>query len=102
MVFAAGLSRRNGQAPYAGQVAQALRAIVGRLRSGMIGIIREEHAALSSMLRSILLLLAQQRTLPDFNALLVVLFCGGEFSEQRHRRKESELLFPKLRARSGG
>jgi len=66
-------------------------------------IIREEHAALSAMLRSILLLLAQHRrssTLPDFAALRAMLFYVDEFPEQRHHRKESELLFPKLRART--
>jgi hemerythrin-like domain-containing protein len=68
-----------------------------------IRIIREEHSALSAMLRSILLLLAhhrQQRTLPDFAALRAMLFYVDEFPEKRHHRKESELLFPKLRARS--
>lgn len=68
-----------------------------------IRIIREEHAALSAMLRSIVLLLAQHRrqgTLPDFAALRAMLFYVDEFPEQRHHRKESELLFPKLRARS--
>ena len=66
-------------------------------------IIREEHAALSAMLRSILLLLAQHRrqgTLPDFAALRAMLFYVDEFPEQRHHRKETELLFPKLRART--
>jgi hemerythrin-like domain-containing protein len=66
-------------------------------------IIRDEHAALSAMLRSIPLLLAQHRrlgTLPDFAALRAMLFYVDEFPEQRHHRKESELLFPKLRARS--
>ena len=66
-------------------------------------IIREEHAALSAMLRSIPLLLAQHRqhgTLPDFAALRAMLFYVDEFPEQRHHRKESELLFPKLRART--
>ena len=66
-------------------------------------IIREEHAALAAMLRSILLLLAQHRrqgTLPDFTALRAMLFYVDEFPEQRHHRKETELLFPKLRARS--
>jgi len=66
-------------------------------------IIREEHSALSAMLRSILLLLAQHRrqgTLPDFGALRAMLFYVDEFPEQRHHRKESELLFPKLRART--
>lgn len=66
-------------------------------------IIREEHAALSAMLQSILLLLAQHRrqgTLPDFAALRAMLFYVDEFPEKRHHRKESELLFPKLRART--
>ncbi len=66
-------------------------------------IICEEHAALSAMLRSILLLLAQHRregTLPDFAALRAMLFYVDEFPEKRHHRKESELLFPKLRART--
>ncbi|MEJ8826984.1 hemerythrin domain-containing protein [Variovorax humicola] len=66
-------------------------------------IIREEHAALSAMLRSILMLLAQHRrdgTLPDFAALRAMLFYVDEFPEKRHHRKESELLFPKLRSRT--
>jgi hemerythrin-like domain-containing protein len=66
-------------------------------------IIRDEHAALSAMLRSILLLLAQHRrddTLPDFAVLRAMLFYVDEFPEKRHHRKESELLFPKLRART--
>ena len=66
-------------------------------------IIRDEHAALSAMLRSILLLLAQHRregTSPDFAALRAMLFYVDEFPEKRHHRKESELLFPKLRART--
>src|SRR4051794_35061815 len=68
-----------------------------------IRIIREEHVALAAMLRSILLLLEQHRraaTQPDFAALRAMLFYVDEFPEQRHHRKESELLFPKLRART--
>ena len=66
-------------------------------------IIREEHAALSAVLRSISLLLGQHRrkgTLPDFAVLRAMLFYVDEFPEKRHHRKESELLFPKLRART--
>jgi len=66
-------------------------------------IIREEHSALAAMLRSILLLLEQhrrERTQPDFRALRAMLFYVDEFPEQRHHRKESQLLFPKLRART--
>jgi hemerythrin-like domain-containing protein len=68
-----------------------------------LNIIRAEHTALAAMLRSILLLLARHRrsgTLPDFAALRAMLFYVDEFPEQRHHRKESELLFPKLRART--
>lgn len=68
-----------------------------------IRIIREEHSALAAMLRSIILLLDQHRrdrTQPDFRALRAMLFYVDEFPEQRHHRKESELLFPKLRART--
>lgn len=66
-------------------------------------IIRDEHSALSAMLRSILLLLAEHRrlgSLPDFSALRAMLFYVDEFPEKRHHRKESDLLFPKLRART--
>ena len=68
-----------------------------------IRIIREEHAALAAMLRSILLHLNQHRvgsTLPNFTALRAMLFYVDEFPEKRHHRKETELLFPKLRART--
>jgi hemerythrin-like domain-containing protein len=66
-------------------------------------IIHDEHAALAAMLRSLLMLLARHRrdgTLPEFTTLRAMLFYVDEFPEQRHHRKESELLFPKLRART--
>ena len=66
-------------------------------------IILEEHAALSAMLRSILLLLGDHRrrgTLPDFGALRAMIFYVDEFPEKCHHRKETALLFPKLRART--
>jgi hemerythrin-like domain-containing protein len=66
-------------------------------------IIREEHSALSAMLRSIQLLLDMHRrehSVPDFAALRSMLFYVDEFPEKRHHRHESELLFPKLRART--
>lgn len=68
-----------------------------------IRIIREEHAALSAMLRSIVMLVEadhRRGTLPDFGALRAMLFYVDEFPEKRHHRKESELLFPLLRART--
>jgi hemerythrin-like domain-containing protein len=68
-----------------------------------VRIIREEHAALSAVLTSILLLIEQQRrqsTAPNFAAFRAMLFYLDEFPEKRHHRKESESLFPKLRART--
>jgi hemerythrin-like domain-containing protein len=82
-------------------------AIKKQLRNTMthaaMRIIRDEHSALSAMLRSIVLLLAEHRhegTLPDFAALRAMLFYVDEFPEKRHHRKETELLFPKLRERA--
>lgn len=66
-------------------------------------IIRDEHQALAAMLRSILLLLAQpeaKRGAPDFASLRAIIFYVDEFPEQRHHRIETEMLFPKLRART--
>jgi hemerythrin-like domain-containing protein len=66
-------------------------------------IIRDEHRALGAMLRSIPMLLAENRrrgAAPDFVALRAMLFYVDEFPERHHHRIESELLFPKLRART--
>lgn len=66
-------------------------------------VIRQEHQALAAMLRSVTLLLGQNRRQhaePDFAALRAMLFYVDEFPEKRHHKKESELLFPKVRARS--
>jgi len=68
-----------------------------------VQIIRSEHTALAAMLRSIPMLLAEHRrtkTLPDFAALRAMLFYVDEFPEKRHHHKESELLFPKIRAKA--
>ena len=68
-----------------------------------LSVIRNEHAALSAMLRTLVLLLEQhrrQRSLPPFDVLRAMLFYVDEFPERLHHTKESELLFPKLRARS--
>jgi hemerythrin-like domain-containing protein len=73
------------------------------MKHAALNVIRDEHEALAAMLRSILLLLEYHRqhaTLPDFAVLRAMLFYVDEFPEQRHHRKESELLFPKLRART--
>jgi len=64
--------------------------------------IRDEHNALSAMLRSLRMLLAEHRrksTLPDFSVLRAMLFYIDEFPEKLHHTKESALLFPMLRAR---
>ena len=68
-----------------------------------LNIIRDEHDALSAMLRSLSMLLAQHRragTLPDFGVLRAMLFYVDEFPERLHHTKESALLFPLLRRRS--
>ncbi len=67
-------------------------------------VIREEHAALAAMLRSLPLLLAEYRRsghAPDFAVLRAMLFYVDEFPERLHHTKESELLFPALRAHGG-
>ncbi|MEO6279406.1 hemerythrin domain-containing protein [Roseateles sp.] len=66
-----------------------------------VRVIRAEHDALAAMLRTLPLLLAAQRLAlvpPDFGALRAMLFYVDEFPERLHHKKESELLFPKLRA----
>ncbi len=66
-------------------------------------VIRDEHAALAAMLRSVLLLLAQYRRrgeAPDFALLRAMLFYIDEFPQRLHHPKESTLLFPKMRLRS--
>ncbi|WP_119155924.1 hemerythrin domain-containing protein [Caldimonas tepidiphila] len=65
-------------------------------------VIREEHRALASMLRSLELLVEQlhrHRTPPDFGLIRAMLFYIDEFPERLHHPKESQLLFPLLRAR---
>ena len=65
--------------------------------------LRDEHAALRALLRTVMLMLAQSRAsgrVPDFGALRAMLFYIAEFPEQRHHLKESQLLFPLLRART--
>lgn len=65
--------------------------------------IRDEHAALAAMLRSLPMLLREYRRsghAPDFGVLRAMLFYIDEFPERLHHTKETELLFPALRARS--
>lgn len=68
-----------------------------------LDIIRDEHQALAAMLRSLSMLLAHARrhgALPDFDVLRAMMFYIDEFPERLHHTKESELLFPLLRARA--
>ena len=70
--------------------------------STALSVIREEHAALAAMLRSLPQLLEQARRrdeLPDFGLLRAMLFYIDEFPERLHHRQEDELLFPTVRAR---
>jgi hemerythrin-like domain-containing protein len=68
-----------------------------------IRILRSEHVALVALLRTATAMLAKSREQagsPDFALLRAMLFYIAEFPERHHHRKESELLFPRLRART--
>jgi len=63
-------------------------------------IIREEHAALAALLRSMALLVRDARRrnrTPDFRVLRAMLFYVDEYPERLHHVKESTMLFPRLR-----
>jgi hemerythrin-like domain-containing protein len=64
-----------------------------------LAILREEHAAVSALLRSMRLLVAQgpggQRA-RFFETVRAMLFYLDEFPERRHHPNESKLLFPVL------
>ena len=73
------------------------------MRHLTLDVIHDEHQALSAMLRSLSMLLAQARrqgVLPDFEVLRAMLFYVDEFPERLHHSKESELLFPRLREKA--
>jgi len=62
-------------------------------------IIRDEHAALAAVLRSLLMLVERgPHDEPErfFDVLRAMLFYIDEFPEKLHHPKETELLFPKL------
>lgn len=68
-----------------------------------ITIIRDEHRALSAVLRTLVRMLAdhgRDGTLPDFDLLRAMLFYVDEFPDQLHHKEESGLLFPRVRLRS--
>lgn len=64
-----------------------------------IRIIRDEHAALAAMLRSLRLMFEQgPGDAPEnfFDVLRAMLFYIDEFPERLHHPKESDLLFPRV------
>ncbi len=63
-------------------------------------IIRDEHAALAALLRSLALMVRDARRrngTPDFRVLRAMLFYVDEYPERLHHVKESTMLFPRLR-----
>ncbi len=62
-------------------------------------IIRDEHAAVSAVLRSMLRLIERgpdDEPIRFFDVMRAMLFYIDEFPERRHHPKESDLLFPKI------
>jgi hemerythrin-like domain-containing protein len=62
-------------------------------------IIRDEHAAVAAVLRSMLQMLErgpEDHPIRFFDVVRAMLFYIDEFPERRHHPKESELLFPKI------
>jgi hemerythrin-like domain-containing protein len=69
------------------------------MTSTCLQIIREEHAAVAAVLRSLLMLIDNgPGDQPErfFDVLRAMLFYIDEFPEKRHHPKESNLLFPRL------
>jgi hemerythrin-like domain-containing protein len=63
-------------------------------------IIRDEHAALAAVLRSMTMLVRDARRRnrpPHFHVLRAMLFYVDEYPERLHHVKESSMLFPRLR-----
>jgi hemerythrin-like domain-containing protein len=72
------------------------------MRHPSLHVIQDEHQALAAMLRSMVLLVQQSKRdgkAPDFDVLRAMLLYVDEFPERLHHPKESELLFPLVRAR---
>lgn len=66
-------------------------------------VIRDEHAALSAMLRSMLQMVERGPDGDDpnfFDVLRAMLFYVDEFPERLHHPKESDLLFPRVAAKA--
>jgi hemerythrin-like domain-containing protein len=68
-----------------------------------IRIIHDEHAALAAMLQSLRMMVQRgpaQEPENFFDVLRAMLFYIDEFPERLHHTKETELLFPPVRARA--
>ena len=82
---------------------ETLRLSAGSIMYSTIRILRSEHTALVTLLRtatSLVVEAREQARMPDFALLRAMLFYIAEFPERHHHRKESELLFSRLRART--
>ena len=69
------------------------------MQHATLQIIRDEHAALAAVLRSLVLMIDRgPGDAPErfFDVLRAMLFYIDEFPERRHHPKESDLLFPRL------
>lgn len=70
------------------------------MRRDALRTVRDEHARLSAMLRSMLAMIARgpEADGPErfFDVLRAMLFYIGEFPEKLHHPKESDLLFPRV------
>jgi hemerythrin-like domain-containing protein len=74
------------------------------MRPHALDIIRDEHRALAGMLVALRTLVRDARDRgirPDFEVLRALLYYVHAFPERLHHPKETDLLFPALRARSG-
>lgn len=70
------------------------------MKSDALRTVRDEHASLSAMLRSMLVMIERgpETDGPErfFDVLRAMLFYIGEFPEKLHHPKESDLLFPRV------
>jgi len=73
------------------------------MTSQALKIINDEHQALSAMLMSLIMMAKRpnkQTTPNDFEVMRAMLFYITEYPEKLHHRKESEILFPMVLAKS--
>lgn len=70
------------------------------MKPDALRIVRDEHASLAAMLRSLLTMLDRGPETDGaerfFDVLRAMLFYIGEFPEKLHHPKESDLLFPRV------